>query len=101
MKVTDEMANVAIKEWYKNDSRYDSDAMRSAIEAALQTAWVKFDEYDKESYPPIGSRVLVLTTLGSYQTDFITDDEIEWYSLSRLSYCSHWMPLPEFKEKCS
>ena len=38
MNVTDEMANAAIKEWYKNDSRYDSDAMRAAIEAAMQAA---------------------------------------------------------------
>jgi hypothetical protein len=37
MTVTDEMVNVAIKEWYKNDSRYDSDAMRSALKAALST----------------------------------------------------------------
>ena len=95
MQVTDEMVNVAIKEWYKNDSRYDSDAMRSAIEAAIQAAWVSIDD---ELPPRDLSEVLVLTG-GYYHVAEYDNEHNSWFNGDVYLYdVTHWMPLPEFKE---
>lgn len=73
-------------------------AMRNAIEDYEQSKWVKFDEYDESTYPPFDVRVLTKLK-GDFGVDMGIDfmtHSFEWYNSIRLSYVTHWQPLPTF-----
>lgn len=77
-----------------------NESMRKALEAYEQSKWVKFDEYDEATYPPFDVRVLTKLK-GDFGVDMGIDSmshSLEWYNAIRLSYVTHWQPLPEFKE---
>jgi hypothetical protein len=97
MKVTDKMLDVA-QDTYDTFSVYsvcDRNAMRRAIEAAIQAVWVKFDINDESTHPQNLQQVIVL-----YHTGIVGSDE--WSILKTWMYAgckncvTHWMALPEF-----
>ena len=101
--ITDEQVKQACAAYEKHRSlNVFSDnlhAMRKALEAYEQSKWVKFDEYDEATYPPFDVRVLTKLK-GDFGVDMGIDfmcHSFEWYNAIRLSYVTHWQPLPEFK----
>ena len=96
--ITDEQVVTAIAEFYKQGT--GNGGMRKALEAYEQSKWVKFDEYDETTYPPFDVRVLTKLK-GDFGVDMGIDfmtHSFEWYNSIRLSYVTHWQPLPKFKE---
>ena len=74
--------------------------IRQLLEGYEQSKWVKFDAEDESTYPPFYVRVLTKHK-GDFGVDMGIDfmtHSFEWYNAFRLSYETHWQPLPEFKE---
>jgi hypothetical protein len=98
--ITDEQVKAAVTTYhdaYHHHPQIMAD-MRKALEAYEQSKWVKFDAYDKSTYPPFDVRVLVkLKGDFDVRIDFMTHI-LEWHNAIRLSYVTHWQYLPEFKE---
>lgn len=95
--MTDEQVIAAIAEFYKSGT--GNGGMRKALEAYEASKWVKFDEYDKSTYPPFDVRVLVkLKGDFGLRIDFMTHI-LEWHNAIRPRYVTHWQPLPEFRSE--
>jgi hypothetical protein len=98
MKVTDEMVDAAIDAYEQSEftdmpTEY---AMKAALEAAMQAAWIKFDVDNKETWPPLDTIVMTNQGLPAAINDKYTW-YLEHYALEN-QFVTHWMPLPEYKE---
>ena len=91
MKVTDEMVCMACAKFDSLANESQLIAMKAAIEAAMQAAWVSV----KDRMPDEYDDVLIKDDQGEYQ--YAYRKGINWIVEANHYDVTHWMPLPEYK----
>jgi hypothetical protein len=75
--------------------------MKAALEAAMKTAWIKFDVNDESTWPPLeggGMRSIRVITNGGDICQFIYTNEQWVYLLNyEVNPVTHWTHLPVYK----
>jgi hypothetical protein len=99
MNITDEMVCMACAKFDSLANESQLVAMKAAIEAAIQDAWVKFDINDSATYPPMGEDVLVDFN-GHFEVAYLRDSYGLCWSTGDIRFVNtakRWMPLPNYK----